>query len=130
MNILIADNDRKTQVVLSNLLAAQSCNLFTATDGDDAYLQIHRNNIDLVLCELNLPGMHAFELIERINMIEKFGVKFILLGEFRLQETILKAMNMGVKDFIARPFELSQVRYRLLNALKQTKTPEWARLAV
>jgi magnesium transporter len=79
---------------------------------------LHRNNqYDLILLDLQMPGMDGFQVMEGLKEIETSGYLPVLVITAQPEQK-LRALKTGAKDFISKPFELSEVLMRVHNMLE------------
>lgn len=128
MKVLVAAPDNRTHILINKLSLSLDFQMLSVMDGDEAYLRIHQEKPDLVICELDMPNLDGFDLVQRLNHVEKMGIPFIFTGEFKSRQTILEALRLGVRDFIAKPFDSNILRFRIRNAIIRTKKPSFVRI--
>jgi CheY-like chemotaxis protein len=79
---------------------------------------LHReHHYDLILLDLQMPGMDGFEVIEALKPIEPDGYLPVLVITAQPNYK-LRALQAGAKDFISKPFELVEVQTRIQNMLE------------
>ena len=117
--ILIVDDAQLNREILSDMLSDEY-NIFEAESGEKAVGILERKaaDIHLVLLDLNMPGMDGFEVLRRM---EKSGllelIPVIVISAEQANETIERAYEMGVSDYISRPFDMVVVRRRVANTI-------------
>ena len=117
--ILIVDDAQLNREILSDMLSDEY-NIFEAESGEKAVSILERKaaDIHLVLLDLNMPGMDGFEVLRRM---EKSGllelIPVIVISAEQANETIERAYEMGVSDYISRPFDMVVVRRRVANTI-------------
>src|ERR1035437_8567370 len=80
--------------------------------------ELHRQNrYDLILLDLQMPGMDVFQVMEGLKEIETEGYLPVLVITAQPGHK-LRALQAGAKDFISKPFDLAEVRARVLNMLE------------
>jgi two-component system, NtrC family, response regulator AtoC len=87
-------------------MAAQQIEVVARGSGDEAFAYISQHEIDVVVTDLAMPGMHGLELIERIvtNRPELPVIVLTGAGDF---ETAVGAMRAGAYDFVTKPVDLA-----------------------
>src|SRR6185369_4832837 len=79
---------------------------------------LHLNNgYDLILLDLQMPGMDGFEVMERLTEVEQDGYLSVLVITAQ-PEHKLRALKAGAKDFVSKPFDLIEVQARVHNLLE------------
>ncbi|MCR4939263.1 MAG: response regulator [Treponemataceae bacterium] len=110
--ILIVDDDKGLNNVMAKYLTGKfpDFSICQAFDGFEAGVQFVEKKPDLVLLDLNLPGLDGFSLCSRINDSDEFGkpLVFIItsLNDEGLEEKVKK---MGAKEFYRKPLNLVEV---------------------
>ncbi len=83
-----------------------------------AVCELHRNNhYDLILLDLQMPGMDGFQVMEGLKEIETDGYLPVLVITAQPDHK-LRALEAGAKDFISKPFDLVEVQTRIHNMLE------------
>jgi len=74
---------------------------------------------DLVLLDLNMPRMDGFEVMKQLKAIDpKSMVPILVLTALKDEETKLRALRSGAKDFLSKPFDLTEASLRIKNLLE------------
>ena len=115
--ILIADDSEMNRSILADMLG-EEYEIYEAENGVEAVstLQKYRTEIDLVLLDIVMPEMDGFEVLtvmNRNNWIEDIPV--ITISSETAPAQIERAYNLGVTDFITRPFNALVVHRRVVN---------------
>lgn len=116
-SILIVD-DQETNVLLERILFETGYRHTTSTMDPHAVCALHRDNhYDLILLDLQMPGMDGFQVMEGLKAIETDGYVPILVITAQSGHK-LRALAAGPKDFIRKPFDLMEVKMRIHNMLE------------
>jgi two-component system sensor histidine kinase DegS len=115
--ILIVDDQAANVSMLEQILRMAGYISITATDVSSQVVELHRSNrYDLILLDLQMPGMDGFEVMEGLKLIEADGyIPVLVITAQRAHK--LKALAAGAKDFISKPFEIGEVLVRVHNML-------------
>ncbi|KAF0190821.1 MAG: diguanylate cyclase [Gammaproteobacteria bacterium] len=117
-SILIVDDQEASVQVLENMLREAGYRCITPTMDPYAVCALHRDNhYDLILLDLQMPGMDGFQVMERLREIEIDGYVPILVITAQPDHK-LRALASGAKDFISKPFDLIEARTRIHNMLE------------
>lgn len=116
-NILIVDDDRDMQTILSDTLEMEGYKTSVAGDGDTALKEIVSSLPELVLLDVRLPGMSGLQLLERIKMINRDLVVIMLTGYGDIKDAV-SAIKMGAFDYITKPFHDDEIIANIRNALE------------
>ena len=116
--ILIADDSKMNQQILSEILGVHYEYLY-ADDGLQALELLHSEfDIDLLLLDINMPRLDGFgvlEVMKQRNWLQEIPV--IITSSEDDESFIQKAYELGVTDYIRRPFNLTVTQRRVSNAL-------------
>ena len=116
--ILIADDSKMNQQILSEILGVRYEYLY-ADDGMQALELLHSEfDIDLLLLDINMPRLDGFgvlEVMKQRNWLQEIPV--IITSSEDDESFIQKAYDLGVTDYIRRPFNLTVTQRHASNAL-------------
>jgi DNA-binding response OmpR family regulator len=112
--ILCIEDDREAAALIVEELADQGFEPIAAHDGRAGFDAILKHMPDLVLCDVNMPVMSGFEILERLNDIApRFGrVPFVFLTAMSDRENELRGRRLGADDYVVKP-----VDFDVLNAI-------------
>lgn len=117
--ILLADPDPRTQQDLRELLTQRGFELDAAADVDGALLPVADGEVDLVLCDLALPGGGGLRLLQEVRASHP-ETAVVLLSAFGSVQDAVQAMRHGAADFLGKPFAPDQVLVAVDRALEKT----------
>ena len=116
--ILIVDDAEFNRDILKEILG-ENYNYLEAENGNQAIQMIGDNlEIDLMLLDINMPQMNGFEVLaimKRSQCLEETPV--IMISSEESVDTMRKAYEMGITDYITRPFDSVIVKKRVQNTL-------------
>ena len=103
LKILVVDDEKMNLAVVKRICKDEPMyDIVTAQSGEEAIEIVKNQDIDLLLLDIEMPEMNGFETLERIREFSKIKVAFITAT--RDYETIEKARELGVEDYITKPF--------------------------
>ena len=117
-NILIADDQASNVGMLEQLLAEVGYRSVTSTTDPTAVCALHRKHCyDLILLDLQMPGMDGFQVMEALktNDADSYLPVIVLTAQPGHK---LQALQAGAKDFISKPLDLIEVKLRIHNMLE------------
>jgi putative two-component system response regulator len=119
--ILIVDDEQANVDVLTRMLkAAGYLAVQGTTDSTQAVPLFHRFRPDLILLDLTMPTMDGFAVLEQLEPLipsDSYLPILILTGESRF-EARQRALSGGAKDFLLKPFDMTEVLLRIKNLLE------------
>ncbi len=77
--------------------------------------------IEIVLADINMPGMDGLTLLENINKLMRI-IKVVIVSAYGDMKNIRKAMNRGAYDFITKPFDFSDLAITIEKTIKEVDT--------
>ena len=114
--MLIIDDEPNVLSVLYSLLSSQyECH--TATNAIEALEYLKKDNYDLVLSDIMMPGMSGLELLEEIGRLSRETVVVLISGNLNIQSAI-EALRRGAYDYVTKPFNLEDVETAVRRALR------------
>ncbi len=117
-SILIVDDQQSNVQLLEQMLRDAGYTSLSSTMDPFAVCDLHRkNNYDLILLDLQMPGMDGFQVMEGLKEIEQDGYLPVLVITAQPAHK-LRALAAGAKDFVAKPFDLVEVQTRIHNMLE------------
>ena len=108
MNILIVDDEEVLQDILTVLIRKEGHTPLVAGTGEAALTILDREEVDLVLLDLMLPGMHGMEVLREIRRRDPEQV-VVMITAFSSIESAIEAMREGAFNYIPKPFKNEEV---------------------
>ena len=116
--ILIVDDQEPNVLLLERMLRGAGYVSIQSTTDPKEVCELHRKNrYDLILLDLQMPGMDGFEVMESLKEIEMGGYLPVLVITAQPDHK-LRALHAGAKDFVSKPFDLAEVLMRVRNMLE------------
>ncbi|MES2257632.1 MAG: response regulator [Pseudomonadota bacterium] len=116
--ILIVDDQEANVMLLEQMLRNAGFERITTTTDPFTVCPLHlANGYDLILLDLQMPGMDGFEVLEKLKEIEPDGYVPVLVITAQPAHK-LRALQAGAKDFVSKPFDLVEVQTRINNLLE------------
>ncbi len=101
--ILVVDDDEMNFRVIGNICKEEPLyQIYGAESGKEAVEFLKSQKVDLILLDIEMPGMNGFETFEQIRQITDVPVAFITAT--RDYDMIEKARKLGVEDYITKPY--------------------------
>ncbi|MEO9655779.1 response regulator transcription factor [Marinomonas sp.] len=121
-NILIIEDDLQLSDQIAQIMQAQGFKTKQEHNGKQGLITALRNSFDLILLDVQLPHLDGFALLERFRRKHQTPV-IMITGRNSQQERIL-GYGSGADDYIAKPFNATELVLRIHALLKRTRTPQ------
>lgn len=116
--ILIVDDQETNILLLERMLRGAGYDCIATTTEPGRVCELHREHrYDLILLDLQMPGMDGFQVMEGLKEIET-GDYLPVLVVTAQPDHKLHALKTGARDFVSKPFELAEVLARVHNMLE------------
>jgi len=115
--ILVVDDEQLIRWSLEKNLQKQGYEVITAGSGEDAVKLAREESPDLMLLDIQLPGMNGIEVLETVKEFEE-DIIVIMVTALGVLETAVKAMRLGAFDYINKPFNLDELSIIVKKALE------------
>ena len=117
-SIMIVDDQGSNVLLLERMLRGAGYVSIASTTDPNEVCDLHRQNrYDLILLDLQMPGMDGFQVMECLKEIETGGYLPVLVLTAQPDHK-LRALKAGAKDFVSKPFDLAEVLIRVYNMLE------------
>ncbi len=103
LSILIVDDDKTTRSILNHMLNPYADTIITASDGIEGLARFKEYAPDIILSDINMPRMNGLQMVEAIRKIDE-SVKIAIFTDFENRDILLKAIELGVNQFLSKPF--------------------------
>ena len=114
--ILVVEDDIVSQRLMKKILEERGYDVIVAEDGVDALMALGKINFDLILCDINMPNLDGFTLVEFLNKKDIFiPVIFITVREDVEDE--IRGLALGARDYIRKPINRDLLLLRIRKAL-------------
>jgi len=113
--VLIVDDNREIRTILEEYLREEGYAAEGAGDGNEALAKHAEVPFDLIITDLNMPGMTGMELIKVISK-EESATEFIIITGYASLDTAIEAVKAGAFDYIVKPFRIEELRVVIKNA--------------
>jgi DNA-binding NtrC family response regulator len=119
--ILAVDDEKDMTRLLKRTLESEiDCAVSMAFSGEMALNILEKDDWDLVICDIRMPGMDGFELLDQIRK-RLPDLTVVMLTAFGNIDSVVKAIKSGAYDFIAKPFEHDELIFKIGKALERSR---------
>jgi two-component system, NtrC family, sensor kinase len=118
VSILLVDDEPTIVNALSSELRLQSHTVFTANSGAEGLEVLDKENIDILITDLNMPGMSGLELITSAAKIQD-EIQSIVLTGFGDMQNAIEALNRGASGYMLKPPDLNELALKIDDCKKR-----------
>ncbi len=118
--ILVIEDNPMVIKSLEFKLNMEGYNVVVADDGRKALAMLNNNTFDLIITDLMLPFITGTQIIEYVKK-ETPHVPVIVLSTATQEDIITDAFNMGIEDFVTKPFSPNELSLRIKRTLNKVK---------
>lgn len=122
MRILVVEDERLLCDGIAEDLELEKYTVERCYDGADAYERLFVEPYDLVILDLNLPGMDGLELLRRIRS-ERPKLRVLILSARAQLSDKVAGLDLGADDYLTKPFELEELEARVRTLLRREFVP-------
>ena len=106
--ILLVDDEVTFTENMAKLLNARGYRVTTANSGDEAIRMLEKENFDVVVLDLKMPGMDGITTLKEIKKLDLFTETLILTGHGSINSA-LEAVKLGAYDYLTKPCEIDEL---------------------
>jgi len=108
MRLLVVEDDPRLREAIVDTLMLKGYEVFEAPNGIEAMAILRSHTLDLVLSDINMPGMDGLELLDQIKAQHPW-LPVLLMTAYGDVGQAVKAMQRGANDYLMKPFELREL---------------------
>jgi len=116
--ILVVDDDPQIRRVMRVTLSGQGYEVADAKDGDAALLKLRDERFDLVLLDMNMPGLGGLDTCRQIRAQSEIAI--IMLTVRDTESDKVEALDAGADDYVTKPYNPPELLARIRAALRRT----------
>jgi len=106
--ILIAEDEANLRVVIQKELQRLGYRVQAEPDGEAALRRLEEGNVDVLLCDIDMPRMDGMELLRRLHERPNPPEVIMLTGHATV-ETAIEAMKLGAYDYLSKPYRITEL---------------------
>jgi DNA-binding NtrC family response regulator len=118
--LLVAEDEANLRLVLQKELQRLGYRVQVAPDGEAALRRLEESNVDVLLCDINMPRMDGMELLRRVHERPNPPEVIMLTGNGTI-ETAVEAMKMGAYDYLTKPYTINELDVRVRQAAEKRR---------
>ncbi len=119
--VLIVDDDKDMQLILSEMLESEGYQTYFAGDGKEALEKNKTYSPEVILLDVKLPFMNGIEVLEEIRRDNRNSIVIMLTGYADVKDAV-KAIKLGAYDYITKPFSNDDIVSNISEALESYRT--------
>jgi len=116
--ILIAEDEANLRLVLQKELERLGYRVQAAPDGEAALRKLEETNVDVLLCDINMPRIDGMEVLRRLHERPNPPEVIMLTGQATV-ETAVEAMKLGAYDYLTKPYTIDELDVRVKQAAEK-----------
>lgn len=120
--ILVVDDTRNVQMMLSDFLSGQDYEVMTASDGVEALDLVRSARPDLILLDIMMPDMDGYQFISTLR--KQTSTPVIMITAKVQEADIIRGFDLGADDYITKPFRLRELLVRMRAVLRRAAPRE------
>lgn len=106
--LLVAEDEANLRLVIQRELQRLGYRVQVAPDGEAALRRLEEGNVDVLLCDINMPRMDGMELLRRVHERPNPPEVIMLTGHATV-ETAIEAMKLGAYDYLSKPYHITEL---------------------
>jgi len=106
--LLVAEDEANLRLVIQKELQRLGYNVSASPDGEAALRRLEESNVDVMLCDINMPKMDGMELLRRVRERPN-PPEIIMLTGHATVETAIEAMKLGAYDYLSKPYRITEL---------------------
>lgn len=124
--ILVVEDDRAVRNLITTTLETHDYKFISATNGQQAILEIISHHPDIILLDLGLPDMDGVEII---NKVRSWSMIPIIVISARSEDiSKIEALDAGADDYLTKPFSVDELLARLRVTMRRLKYSEYQKV--
>jgi len=125
MHILLIEDQQKLADNMKQFLELEHFAVTVSNDGKDGFEKAMTQECDLLILDLNLPGMDGYEICSMLRDHKK-NMPILMLTARTKQQEIIHGLNIGADDYLTKPFDLEELlaRIRALTRRNNERSPQ------
>ena len=118
--ILVVEDDEFVCNSLKWLLTDEGYHVEVTTEGAEALRMVEQNPYDLVITDLMMPGVDGLEVLKKVKTVSEDTSVIVLTG-YGTVDAAVSALNEGAFDFLTKPCDDLEMKFKILNALEMKR---------
>ncbi len=120
--IMAVDDEQAIRTLLERTLESEGYEVISAADGISALAMMEKREPDLVILDINMPGLDGFQVLERIR--QHSNVPVITLTGIGEVTALGSALSLGADDYVRKPFNIRELLARIGAKLRRSQAEQ------
>jgi len=120
MNVLIVDDEQGIREVIKEYCLNENYNVLEAENGIVALALLERTKVDIIILDIMMPKMDGYTTLTKIR--EKYDIPVIMLSARSEEYDKLQGFDLGIDDYVTKPFSPKELIARIKAVLSRNKT--------
>ena len=120
MNLLLVDDEKRFLTTTSKTLSQKGIKVLTATTGEDALAILKREDVDVVIMDVKMPGMDGITTLREIKHLFPL-VEVIMLTGHGTIESAVEGLKSGASDFLTKPISIDLLIAKIKEAFAKKR---------
>jgi DNA-binding NtrC family response regulator len=117
----VVDDEPAIQDILTWALSAEGYRVATAGNGEEALARVEREDFDIIVTDIVMPGLDGLEVLERSRVLNPRAA-VIVMTAYAALETAIAALRRGASDYLEKPFSVDLLKERVQRLLQYRET--------
>ncbi|HVW66689.1 MAG TPA: response regulator transcription factor [Candidatus Peribacteraceae bacterium] len=118
MHILLIEDQKKLADNMKKYLESESYAVAVSHDGKDGFERAMTQNVDLLILDINLPGMDGYVICAMLRQAKK-NMPILMLTARTKQKEIVHGLDIGADDYLTKPFDMEELLARVRVLLRR-----------
>jgi len=118
IKVLVVDDEETVRILLQRVLQAAGYDAVIAADGEEALSVIANGDIDVVLLDINMPGLSGMDVLGKIST-DWPNVCVIMVTAVADVQTAVATMKLGAYDYITKPFDRDEMLRKIRQSIER-----------
>ncbi len=112
LDVMVIDDEPAIRQILASFLVRHGHHVSQAPNGLNAFERLSNGDIDIAICDINMPDISGIELVRRVRSAG-IETNFIMMTAFASVDTAIEAIQAGAADYMIKPVRNEEVLHRL-----------------
>jgi len=121
MKVLVVEDEPAISSFIKKGLEENGYDVTACFDGKSALKLIERNNFDIILLDIILPGMNGTEVCQEIRQTLKLATPVIMLTALGTTDDIVEGLQTGADDYLTKPFKFKELLARISAIIRRSE---------